>query len=64
MSRPLVLLALLLVNLCDRSVVAVDNLAELPHLMDVAHAAGDQRVCGAFRVGECLDGERLTILHR
>ena len=65
MSRTLFLLALLFVNLSDRSVYAVDNLAELPHLMDVAHAAGYQRVCRAFRVGQCLDGERLMmILHR
>ena len=65
MSRALFLLALLFVNLSDRGVYAVDNLAELPHLMDVAHAARYQRVRRAFRVGQCLDGGRLTmILHR
>jgi len=64
-SRTLFLLALLFVNFSDRSVYAVDNLAELPHLMNVAHAASYQRVCRAFRVGQCLDGERLMmILHR
>ena len=64
-SRTLFLLALLFVNLSDRSVYAVDNLAELPHLMDVAHAASYERVCRVFRAGQCLNGERLTmILHR
>ena len=64
-SRPLVLLALLFVNLFDRSVDAVDNLVELPHLMDGAYAAGYQRVCRVFRAGQGLDGQRLTmILHR
>ena len=64
-SRPLFLLVLLFANFSDRGVYAVDNPAELLYLMKVAHSAGDQRVGGAFRVGQCLDGQWLTmILHR
>ena len=59
------LLVLLFTNLSDRGVYAVNNVAELPHLTDGAHSAGYQRVCRAFRAGQCLDGRRLTMaLHR
>ena len=64
-ARSSFLLVLLFSNFSDRLVYAVNNVAELPHLTDVAHAAGYQRVCRAFRVGQCLDGQRLTMaLHR
>ena len=64
-SRPLFLPVLLFADFPDRGLYAVDNLAELLHLMKVAHSAGYQRVGGAFRAGQCLDGQWLTmILHR
>ena len=64
-ARSSFLLALLFSNFSDRLVYAVNNVAELPHLTDGAHSAGYQRVCRAFRVGQCLDGRRLTmVLHR
>jgi len=64
-ARSSFLLVLLFTNFSDRGVYAVNNLVELPHLTEGAHAAGYQRVCRAFRVGQCLDGRRLTmVLHR